>query len=330
MDYRQLGRTGVKVSAIGFGGGAVGGILVKGARRERIDAVARAIEAGITYFDTARAYGNGVSETNLGEALAELKADVVVGTKVDLQPDELADIEGSVIRSVEGSLERLRREQVDLIQLHNPVAPERRLKRGWLAPEDVEAVLSAFAKLQAQGKARFFGINGVGDTATLHKLIATGRADTIQAIYNLLNPTAGHATPAGYPYQDYRQLIDLAAEEKMGVIAIRVLAGGALTGVTIKHPNSAPRVSPIGTAATYAEDVAVAKRFNFLVDEGIVESPVEAAIRFVLTKPEVSTVMVGLANMAQLEEAITFANRGPLSQETVARLDSVWNKLGNA
>ena len=110
MEYRQLGRTGLEVSALGFGCGAVGGLLIKGDRKEMVRVVARAVELGITYFDTARSYGNGVSEANLGLVLEELKPAVVVGTKVQLEANELDDIAQAVVASVDGSLKRLRRE----------------------------------------------------------------------------------------------------------------------------------------------------------------------------------------------------------------------------
>src|SRR5215203_2590013 len=101
MEYRQLGRTGLEVSALGFGCGAVGGLLVKGEHKEMLRTVARAIELGITYFDTARSYGDGMSETNLGLILEQLKPKVVVGSKVQLGAADLNDIERAVIESVE-------------------------------------------------------------------------------------------------------------------------------------------------------------------------------------------------------------------------------------
>ena len=122
MEYRQLGRTGLEVSALGFGCGAVGGLLVKGDRKDMEQVVARAIELGINYFDTARVYGDGQSEANLGLVLEALKADVLVGTKVRLLAEQMDLIEDAVVASVEGSLKRLRLDRVDLIQLHNGVA----------------------------------------------------------------------------------------------------------------------------------------------------------------------------------------------------------------
>ena len=82
MEMRTFGRTGLQVSILGFGCGAVGGLMVRGAPADQERAVARALEAGVNYFDTAAMYGNGESEKNLGRVLAKLKPDVVVGTKV--------------------------------------------------------------------------------------------------------------------------------------------------------------------------------------------------------------------------------------------------------
>jgi aryl-alcohol dehydrogenase-like predicted oxidoreductase len=102
------------------------------------------------------------------------------------------------------------------------------------------------------------------------------------------------------------------------------LAGGALSGSTTRHPNAAQTVKPIATSTTFAEDVALAGRFNLIVQEGYVSSLVEAAIRFVIGKAEVSTTLVGISNMEQLEQAVTFADRGPLPTEALDRLNKVW------
>lgn len=327
MEYRQLGRTGHRVSALGFGCGSVGGLLVRGDHKNIVEAVAYAIESGINYFDTARSYGSGRSETNLGLALKELGAEVVIGTKVDLRAEEMDDIEGSIIASVEGSLKRLGRDRVDLIQLHNPIASQRRPERGWVSSDDAEAALQAFEKLKEQGKVGHYGINGLGETAAIHKIIATGLADTAQTAYNLLNPSAGQRAPHDFPFQDYEQLIERAVKMQMGTIAIRVLAAGALSGSMVRHRTAAQSVGPIGTSASYAEDVALTQRFSFLVDEGYVDSLIEAAIRFVIGNAAVSITLVGLSNMAQLEQAVSFANRGPLATEALDSLNEIWENL---
>jgi len=90
-------------------------------------------------------------------------------------------------------------------------------------------------------------------------------AASIQCCFNLINPSAGVPAPAGFPYQDYRQLIDTAAAKQIGVIAIRVLAGGALSGSGTRHGNAAGIVDPIAGGRSFAEDVKQAQRFAVLV-----------------------------------------------------------------
>src|SRR5437868_15362231 len=121
MEARRLGRTGLKVSVLGFGCGAVGGLMVRGTPADQERAVARAVEAGINYFDTAALYGNGESERNLGRVLKALKADVVVGTKVRLGAQHRADVGKAIAQGMEDSLKRMGRDHVDLFQLHNPL-----------------------------------------------------------------------------------------------------------------------------------------------------------------------------------------------------------------
>src|SRR6201993_2499038 len=106
MERRKLGRTGLEVSALGYGAGAVGGLFTKGDAADQERAVARAIEAGINYFDTAALYGNGESEKNLGRVLKALKANVVLGTKVRLSAAHRADIAKGVEQGMDDSLKR--------------------------------------------------------------------------------------------------------------------------------------------------------------------------------------------------------------------------------
>src|SRR5581483_124792 len=107
MERRVLGRTGLRVSALGFGCGNVGGLMVRGAPAERERAVARALELGIDYFDTAPSYGDGLSERHLGAALRALRATPAVGTKFQLAPADRRDVAGAMARSLEASLARL-------------------------------------------------------------------------------------------------------------------------------------------------------------------------------------------------------------------------------
>ena len=118
MRYRTLGRTGIRVPEIGFGCGNVGGMMVRGTHEQQVSAVRGALALGIDYFDTAPSYGDELSERHLGEVLAELKPAVHVATKFRVTPDDLRDIPGAIRRSLEGSLRRLQRDAVDVLQLH--------------------------------------------------------------------------------------------------------------------------------------------------------------------------------------------------------------------
>src|SRR3569833_1768554 len=114
MLLRVFGRSGMRLSVLGFGCGAVGGLMVRGDATDQERTVARAIDAGVNYFDTAVQYGNGESEKNLGRILQKLKPpNVVIGTKVRLPRSEFSRISDAVASSLEASLRRLRLERVD-------------------------------------------------------------------------------------------------------------------------------------------------------------------------------------------------------------------------
>jgi aryl-alcohol dehydrogenase-like predicted oxidoreductase len=323
MEYRQLGRTGLTVSALGFGCGAVGGILVRGSHHEMREVVAAAIASGVTYFDTAPGYGDGESERNLGRVLAELRADVLVGTKVRVVADAPGAIAQAVTQSVDESLRRLRRDQLDLIQLHNALGPQRRPERQWLTVDDAAEAVRTFEDLHRLGKVRYWGINGLGERAAIHQALELG-AHTVQACYNLINPTASVPAPPGFPFQDYGQLIAQAAARGIGVLAIRVLAGGALSGSAERHPHAAQAVEPIASGQSFADDVAWARRFDVLVEDGYAGSLAEAAIRFALSTPAVSAALIGISSMEQFTQAAAAANQGPLPGEALERLGLVW------
>jgi aryl-alcohol dehydrogenase-like predicted oxidoreductase len=326
MEYRTLGRTGLRVSALGFGCGDVGGLMVRGTPAERERGVARALEHGINYLDTAPAYGSGESEKNLGQVLRALKPTAIIGTKWRLAAADLADVGGAVARSVETSLGRLGLERVDLLHLHNligRVGDERPLG----VARVLEAVVPAVRRLQEQGKVRFFGVTASGETGALHRTLSSGAIDTAQAVFNLLNPTGAYALPVGYPAQDYDRLLVLAREQGVGTIGIRVLAGGALSGQVARHPTAIPSVAPIASGPDYATDVARARALEPLVAQGHADSLVEAALRFAITGDAMSTVLIGCSDLAQLDFAATAVNKGPLSPAALSTLTTIWSGM---
>lgn len=315
MQTNPLGNTDLTVSRLGFGCGSIGGLLVRGDYPAMRQTVARAIELGITYFDTASTYGNGQSEANLGAILREIDAgsDIVVGTKARItERAQLNDIKQSLIDSVESSLRRMGREQVDLIQFHNRIGAERDFDQSQVAISDLDDVFAAFEQLTEQGKVRYWGITGLGETDALQKTVANGGFHSAQICYNMLNPSAGQAVSADFAHQDYGQLIDRCAANNIGTIVIRMLAGGALSGTMERHQVASEFVNPIGSAETYEADVAHARTFDSLLAGGHVENLAEAAIRFVLGKKEVSTALVGISTLEQVEAAVKYAEKGPL------------------
>jgi aryl-alcohol dehydrogenase-like predicted oxidoreductase len=329
MEYRTLGKTGLRVSALGFGCGNVGGLIIRGTPADRERAVARAAELGINYFDTASMYGNGVSEQHLGQVLRAVKPpQAYVGTKVRLTQRDIGDIRGGVIASLEASLQRLGLERVDLFQLHNRIGAQRSADADVLSVEDVlEEVIPALQQLRQQGKTRFYGMTGLGETAALHRVVDTGSLDTAQVCYNLLNPSAAYAVPAGFPAQDFERLFDHIRRQNMGVIGIRALAAGALSGSETRHPVAVPTVAPIASGPDYAVDVRHAQVFSSLVESGYTADLVEAALRFTLSEPTVSTMLLGYSSLEHLELAVQYVSRGPLPQEALDRLSALWQQL---
>ena len=323
MDYRPLGNTGLQVSEIGFGCGNVGGLMIRGEHSDQVKAAARAIELGINYFDTAPSYGDGQSETNLGRVLKELSADVYVGTKFRVTTHEPGRLKADTITSVEESLTRLQREQIDLIQMHNHVVSS--TEGGSVTPEEaISEVADALRELREEGKVRFAGMTAVGETAALHRVIDSATLNTIQTVYNLVNPSAGKTVPPGFDMPDYGDLIGHASANGMGVLVIRVLAAGALTGEATRHPIAVPSVAPIGSGREYEQDLARSNDFRFLQNEGYAENLVESSLRFALTNAGVSSVLVGYSSLEHLERAIEYATRGPLPQEAMDQLADVW------
>jgi aryl-alcohol dehydrogenase-like predicted oxidoreductase len=323
MEFRLFGRTGMKLSVLGFGCGAVGGLMVRGDPADQERTVARAIDVGVNYFDTAVQYGDGESEKNLGRILQQLKpANVAVGTKVRLPPGDYGRIADAVTASLEGSLSRLRLDRVDIFQLHNPIT-ETEGASTLSVRQVLGDVVPAFERLRQQGKTRFLGITALGDTAALHQVIASRAFDSAQVVYNMLNPSAAEDLPANYPAQDYGRLFDLTKAAGVGVVGIRVLAGGALSGSAERHPIASPAPEPIGSALSYDADIDRARRLMPLVDEGFAASLTEAATRFALSHPAMGTILVGMATPQQFEDALAAVRKGPLPQAALDRLSAL-------
>ena len=152
----------------------------------------------------------------------------------------------------------------------------------------------------------------------------SGRFDVVQAYYNLLNPSAGVSVPSGFVGHDFRHLIDRAAGHEMGVVVIRVMAAGALGGVSARQGHASPSIgSPMVTDSAYDADEERASKLDFLVS-GDIQSRPQAAVRFALMHTGVSTVLVGFSSRAQIEEGASASEKRPIPHEALSKLHRLW------
>ncbi len=334
METRSFGRTGLEISRLTFGCGAVGGLMTKGSAADQDNAVAWAREHGINFFDTAASYGNGVSESNLGRALRGKRDGAVVATKVALGEADMADIAGAIHRSLEASLQRLQMDQVDIFQLHNTVSSTavrgaRTSGSTITVAQVLDEVIPALQALRDAGKIRFLGFTANGDVTSLHQLVACGAFDSAQIFYNLLVPSAGQVMPPNYPAVDFRQLLHKAETHGVGSIGVRVLAGGALSGHDGRHPLGMQEVRPIGSDTTYATDVARARLFASVVEAGFANNLAELAVRYAISSPVLSTTEIGIATLSELQQAVAAVAKGPLPAQALALISQIQSGLAD-
>jgi aryl-alcohol dehydrogenase-like predicted oxidoreductase len=282
-------------------------------------AVDRALERGVTYFDTAPIYGAFRSEFALGRALHALDAKPRVATKIALELEDLDDIPGAVITSVEGSLQRLGRDEVDVVYLHNRVgiarAPRADLGVGaLLTVEDVlgpNGVVTGLQSLRKRGLVKIFGCCAYGgDSVELERVIDSDVFDAMLVHYSIVNQTAFLPSPSGSAIRDYGRVATRAAQRGMGIANIRVLEAGLLAA------NSREQ-----TSETRDRNAAHSRSLSFLADGE--SSLASAAIRFALSNPAVSTVLIGVSEVAHIDHAIDAAARGPLPADMLARIETV-------
>jgi L-galactose dehydrogenase/L-glyceraldehyde 3-phosphate reductase len=319
MNLRRFGRTGIEISELVFGGGFVGGILIHADDDTRREAIRRALAAGINWIDTAPSYGQGRSETALGWLLGELDEQPCLSTKVALDLAKLDDIPGQIEASLERSLTRLGRESVDLLQLHNALGPAD--GAATLNVEDVlkdNGVADTLEQLKAQGLVRFIGITALGDAAACRQVIDSGRFDTAQVYYNMLNPSASRKMPAKWTGHSFDGIIDACRRQDMGIMAIRILAAGVLaTGLRTG------REIPVSAESDVAkEEQRTGAVFAVLGDA--YGTRAQTAVRFALSNADVACAIVGLATLEHLDEALAGAESGLLPEDAVLTLNRVY------
>ena len=319
MKTRPLGRTGLHVSEIMFGCGNVGGLLIRSDTDTMRRAVHRALDLGINWFDTAALYGDGQSEENLGRLLNELDDTPHVSTKVRLAPEDLADIPAAIERNTMQSLARLHRQSVDLLQIHNQIATvdgDRALSvDSFLGSGGVADALDVMRK---KGLTRFIGFTALGETKGCRQVVESGRFDTAQVYYNIINPTAARPYLGITTGQGFGGLIECCSASGVAVIVIRSMAAGVIA-------SAAPLTNPrILTLDTDAEDET---RKASLVFDRLGEAygtRAQTALRFVLANPDIACIDIGPSEISHVEEAAEAASAGPLPLAALAKLDSLY------
>lgn len=298
MERRALGTSGLDVPVIGFGCGPNARLMIGDNEELRRETVKAAINSGITYFDTAYAYGWGVSEINLGRVLKEVDVHPTISTKFCLQPEDLKDPRSAVLKGFEESLERLGVDVVDILLTHNRFAhshSEGELNHvgALLNLREVFGKNGVAAALQELLDAKMIKTTGMtsfgGDPAAVAEALASGVFGSVNASFSLMNPSAGTTVPQDFGRPDYRQVIASAASFGVGVMAIQVLGRGVLA-----------------TDEGSDERITRLREFARAHDESLTST----AIRYVISKPGVSTAILGLSEPSHVDDAVEAVARG--------------------
>jgi aryl-alcohol dehydrogenase-like predicted oxidoreductase len=338
VQYREVGNTGIRVSEIAFGGGGNAGLMVKGTARQQLEAIERAIELGINYFDQAPDYGDGISESNLGRVLKQLGVRPYITTKVEVRDRDLADIAGHVERSLDASLERLGVDYVDFVQIHNgPVTHPPELKGPSYTHLSVNdylrsgGALEGLQRVQAAGKARFIGfITRGNDADASRQLIDTGAFNLINVSVNLINPSAAGLPKGMSVKQDWGGILGYAHAHNVGAAVYSPLASWYLSDAGASGGASHPLGYGARTPETEAVGRQQARMLGFLSKNLHPDTQADdhdlaqAALRYVMSLEGVTSVLGGFSDAEQVTENAASSGKGPLSEQNMARIEMVW------
>jgi len=327
MKHRTFGRSGIKVSEIVFGAGAVGGILIHKDDATKREAIRRAIAGGINWIDTAAQYGNGKSEEALGWLLppesnmrgATPGSNPYVSTKFQLDVENLKDVPAQIEERLVASLARLKRSSVDLLQLHNRIGskPGGRV----MTVEQIlgkNGVADGLDRLREKGLIRHMGVTGLGEAASVCEVIRSRRFDSAQVYYNLLNPSAGRSMPKAWTGQNLGGIIEACRASNVAVMAIRIFAAGIIAA-----DERTGRESILTTDTSVAGDERKTKAVFSAIGTGQ-GTRAQIALRFVLSNPDISCAVIGSAELHHIDEALQAAEMGPLPSHVLARLDALY------
>jgi aryl-alcohol dehydrogenase-like predicted oxidoreductase len=310
MRYRTLGRTSVSVSEIGFGAWAIGGSWGEQSEEDSTAALHRALDLGVNFIDTAAGYGNGRSERIIGRVLKQRSEAVFVATKTPPTPgpwppspycrDDERYPESYLRASVEERLRNLGTERIDLLQLHT-------WTRAWNSTPRPFEILR---RLQAEGKLRFIGVSTPEhDQNSVIDLMRGGWVDAVQVIYNI------------FEQEPAAELLPVARQTNVGVIVRVAFDEGVLAGKYTKDSRFAEddfrrryfAGDRLERAVTRAEKV----RREI---EGSGLTLAQAALRFALAHPAVSTVIPGIRSVAQAEANCGALDAAAMPEELALRL----------
>ena len=298
MRYRTLGRTGLSVSELAFGTLFTSSLGHGFEDSKR--AVHRALELGINFFDTAPAYAN--SEEILGRILADLKAPLLLSTKLGGRPQPFDPRDPKQLHaSVRESLRLLHREVIDVLIIHEPDRPQQ--YAWWTDPAAVYGpVVEVLDELKRQGVVRFTGLGGTTCAEMAH-CIGSDRFDVVLTAFNYsaLFREATH------------EVLPEAAARNLGVLLGSVLQQGALG----RRYDDVVRAKPAWLSKPRQEQLLAF--YRFLDDVGL--SIVELGLRFGISNPAASSVLIGPKTAAQVDEAVAAVERGRLPADVLARLD---------
>ena len=324
MKYRKLGTTGLEISEIVFGGGFVGGILIDPDDDTKREAVRRAMAAGVNWIDTAASYGNGQSEEALGWLLPELDTQPHISTKVGLDAAHLDDIHGQMEKSLHASLKRLNKQSVNLLQLHNRIGDQ--VEGRTILVEHALQAADAFDRMREQGLIDHIGFTALGDSAACEAVVNSGRYDTAQVYYNLINPSAGWNQPRAWDCDDFSGLLAACEEFGVGVMNIRVFAAGILVtetrhGREMQITDKSDRVSEEARAKKALATLG-------LGSDGMTPfgTRSQTALRFALSNPQIACSVVGMAELDHLDQAVAASDMGPLPSDALAALEAMYDQ----
>jgi len=311
MNYRDFGKTGIKVSEIGFGCWAIGGNSYGQSYgptndKESIEALNRALDLGLNFFDTADVYGRGHSEELLGKALKGKRDRVVLAAKAGADFYQGAGFqtftEEYIRFALEKSLSRLKTDYIDVYQLHNP--PLRLLNH--------EDLYQPLLELKKEGKIRAWGVSIFTPVEGI-TAINVGKPDCLQVTYNI------------FSFRAEQQLFHKAFEKGCAIIAREPLANGFLTGKYESHPQFGAgdfrKNWPIEHIQARSE---AARKLSFL-DKSGQRSLTQAALQYALADRAVSTAIVGMKTAEQVEENLAAVKKPSLTMNELKLINSLQN-----